>query len=160
MQTGGANKPPLINSKKRKSHLSYSKAGRARRHTRRREGPKDATPAPPKWASAQQEIHRAAGRPETRCQELLIQNNVLAAGCLSCQRFSLLGPRLLKSGLAPFFIPRSTSLSLPLSLLPARGVNAVRISCWKAPAGSLVADQSGILVMARNMWWAGGRLHF
>lgn len=150
---------PLIPILK-KSHLpSYlEETGYTCMHTCRRwERPKDATSMLPKWALlAQQEIHRAAGRAETRCQGLFIQNNALAVDGLFCQHFSLLTLRLLKSGLAPFFISISTSLSLPLSLLPLPGVNVLRISCCKAHFGSLAAEQSDILMMARNRWRAGG----
>lgn len=114
----------------------------------------------PKWASTQKEIHRAASCAETCCQGLFIQSNALAAGWLFCQHFTLLTLRLLKSGLAPFFISILTSLSVPLSLLPTPGVSMLRFSCWKALSGSLVADQSSILMMAMNIWWAGGRLGF
>lgn len=135
----------------KKSHLpSYlEETGYTCMHTCRRwERPKDATSMLPKWASlAQQEIHRAAGRAETRCQGLFIQNNALAVDWLFCQHFSLLTLRLLKSSLAPFFISISTSLSLPLSLLPLPG--------WMCSGSLAVKPSLGHWQLSKvaSWWW-------
>lgn len=128
-------------------------------HTRGGEGPRDVTSVLPKWAWAQQGIPGAVGRAETCCQELLIQNNALAWA--HCFVNTWLGRGWSYSNLAlPHFSYQHQLCSAFPSPPASAWVKVFRISCWNSWSGSLVADQSSILRMARNVWWETRKLIF